>query len=192
MKFGEVLNPDGTLNQFNINRHHRNPEFQVGEYILKGKGEETWEPKFTYYGFQYIEISGYPGVLTTADIVGKVIHTSFGKSGSFSCSNEVINKILKAADWSYISNFLGYPTDSPHRENNGWTGDAHLASETGLLNYKPQAAYTKWLFDCQDAQFENGLLPGIVPTSGWGYKNGDWAKDGFGPAWDGAYIWVPW
>jgi len=192
MKFGELLNPDGTLNQFNINRHHRNPEFQVGEYILKGKGEEIWEPKFTYYGFQYIEISGYPGLLTKDDIVGKVIHTSFGKSGSFSCSNEVINNILKAADWSYISNFLGYPTDCPQREKNGWTGDAHLAAETGLLTFKPQAAYTKWLLDCQDSQLDNGLLPGIVPTSGWGYNLGEWAKDGFGPAWDGAYIWVPW
>jgi alpha-L-rhamnosidase len=192
MKFGELLNADGTLNQLNINRHHREPDFQVGEYILKGKGEEIWEPKFTYYGFQYIELSGYPGILTIDDIVGKVVHTSFEKSGSFSCSNEIINKILKAADWSYISNFLGYPTDCPQREKNGWTGDAHLAAETGLLTYKPQMAYTKWLFDCRDAQLENGLLPGIVPTSGWGYNLGDWVKDGFGPAWDGAYIWLPW
>ncbi len=192
MRFGEMLNPDGTLNQLNINRHHREPDFQIGEYILKGKGEEIWEPKFTYYGFQYIEISGYPGSLTIDDIIGKVVHTSFDKAGSFSCSSEIINKILKAADWSYISNFLGYPTDCPQREKNGWTGDAHLAAETGLLTYKSQMAYTKWLLDCRDAQLENGLLPGIVPTSGWGYNLGDWVKDGFGPAWDGASIWIPW
>jgi alpha-L-rhamnosidase len=105
--------------------------------------------------------------------------------------NDIINKIHHASEWSFISNFLGYPTDCPQREKNGWTGDAHLSAETGLLTFKPQAAYTKWLYDCQDAQEESGLLPGIVPTSGWGYSMGG-KRDGYGPAWDGAYIWVPW
>lgn len=192
MKFGEVLNDDGTLNQYNVSRHHRETEFQVAEYTLNGKGLEVWEPKFTYFGFQYVEITGYPGQLTIDDIVGKVVHTSFETSGSFTCSNDIINKIHNATDWSFISNFLGYPTDCPQREKNGWTGDAHLAAETGLLTYKTQMAYTKWLYDCQDAQLENGLLPGIVPTSGWGYTVGDWVEYGFGPAWDGAYVWIPW
>jgi alpha-L-rhamnosidase len=191
MKFGETLHDDGTLDQYNISRHHRETELQVAEYKLKGTGQETWEPKFTYYGFQYIQIEGYPGKLTKDDILGKVVHTSFGQSGSFSCSNEIINKIHHASEWSFISNFLGYPTDCPQREKNGWTGDAHLSAEAGLLTFKPQMAYTKWLFDCQDAQKESGLLPGIVPTSGWGYSQGG-RQNGYGPAWDGAYIWVPW
>ena len=191
MKFGEALKADGTLDQYNIARHHRETELQVAEYTLKGSGTELWEPKFTYYGFQYVQIEGYPGKLSTADITGKVVHTSFEQSGSFSCSNDIINKINHASEWSYISNFLGYPTDCPQREKNGWTGDAHLSAETGLLMFKPQSAYTKWLYDCQDAQTEAGLLPGIVPTSGWGYTMGG-KQDGYGPAWDGAYIWVPW
>ncbi len=191
MKFGEMLNADGTLNQYNIDRHHRETEIQVAEYTLKGSGTELWEPKFTYYGFQYVQIEGYPGSLKKDDIRGKVVHTSFDQSGSFSCSNDILNKINHASEWSFISNFLGYPTDCPQREKNGWTGAAHLSAETGLLTFKPQMGYTKWLFDCQDAQKESGVLPGIVPTSGWGYYMGG-KPDGYGPAWDGAYIWIPW
>jgi alpha-L-rhamnosidase len=191
MKFGEVLKEDGTLDQYNIARHHRETELQVAEYRLKGSGTETWEPKFTYFGFQYVQIEGYPGELSIGDISGKVVHTSFDQAGSFSCSNDIINKINHASEWSYISNFLGYPTDCPQREKNGWTGDAHLSAETGLLMFKPQSAYTKWLYDCKDAQKESGLLPGIVPTGGWGYDLGG-KPTGYGPAWDGAYIWVPW
>ena len=192
MKFGEILNADGTLDQSNINRHHREPEFQVASYTLKGGMVETWEPKFTYYGFQYVEISGYPGELSKDDIIGKVVHTSFEEAGSFVCSNEILNRIHHASEWSYISNFLGYPTDCPQREKNGWTGDAHLSAETGLLTFNAEAAYTKWLNDCKDAQLKSGKLPGIVPTSGWGYDFGDRMPHGYGPAWDGAYIWVPW
>lgn len=191
IKFGEELHEDGTLNQYNISRHHRETEIQVAEYTLKGIGEEVWEPKFTYYGFQYLEIEGYSGILYKDDIKGKVIHTSFDQSGSFKCSNEIINKIHHATEWSFISNFLGYPTDCPQREKNGWTGDAHLSAETALLTFKPQLAYTKWLFDLKDAQMESGLLPGIVPTSGWGFTQGG-ERNGYGPAWDGAYIWIPW
>jgi len=191
MTFGELLKENGTLEQYNINRHHRETEFQVAEYTLRGSGTELWEPKFTYFGFQYVQIEGYPGSLSIEDITGKVVHTSFGQSGSFSCSNEIINKIHHASEWSFISNFLGYPTDCPQREKNGWTGDAHLSAETALLTFKPQMGYTKWLYDCQDAQTESGLLPGIVPTCGWGYSMGG-KQDGYGPAWDGAYIWVPW
>ncbi len=191
MKFGEILDEKGCLDQYNINRHHRETEFQVAEYTIKGDGEEVWEAKFTYFGFQYIEIEGYPGKLTTDDITGRVVHTSFDQAGAFSCSNETVNKITHATEWAFISNFLGYPTDCPQREKNGWTGDAHLSAETALLTFKPQSSYTKWLYDCQDAQSEEGILPGIVPTCGWGYALGD-QPTGYGPAWDGAYIWVPW
>ncbi len=191
MTFAELLKEDGTIDQYNINRHHRQDEFQVAEYTLRGAGQESWEPKFTYFGFQYVQIEGYPGDLRAEDITGKVIHTAFGPSASFSCSNDIINKISHASEWSFISNFLGYPTDCPQREKNGWTGDAHLSAETGLLIFKSQAGYTKWLFDCRDAQKESGVLPGIVPTCGWGYDLGGQAT-GYGPAWDGAYIWLPW
>ena len=88
---------------------------------------------------------------------------------------------------SYRSNFAdGYPTDCPHREKNGWTGDAHLAAEQAMYNFGNAAAYLKWLNDFKDEQQPDGNLPGIVPTSGWGYQWGN------GPAWDSAYVLIPW
>ncbi len=198
MKFGEQLHADGTLDQSNIDRHHRNPRFQYAEYVLKGGGEERWHPQFTYFGFQYVEVSGYPGTPDEGALEGHFVHTDFEEVGAVSCDDGILEKIVSATRWSYLSNFHGYPTDCPQREKNGWTGDAHLGAETGLLLFRPEAAYRKWLEDCRDAQLETGALPGIVPTSGWGYasrtgfgENID-LNHGFGPAWDGAYLWVAW
>ena len=107
-------------------------------------------------------------------------------AGSFECSNELLNKIQQATLWSYRSNFVGIPTDCPHREKNGWTGDAHLAAEQAMYNFDNVAGYEKWMNDLKDEQRESGELPGIVPTSGWGYEWGN------GPAWDSAYVLIPW
>ena len=106
-------------------------------------------------------------------------------AGEFDCSNPLLNRIWRAGRWSYLSNLQGIPTDCPHREKNGWTGDAHLAAEQGLFNYAPAAVYTKWINDLGDEQRPTGELPGIVPTSGWGYKWGN------GPAWDSAFLLIP-
>jgi len=108
------------------------------------------------------------------------------RRGQFSCSNPLLNKIQDATRRAYRSNLQGIPTDCPHREKNGWTGDAHLAAEQGLLNYAPGAVYTKWIQDLADEQKPTGELPGIVPTSGWGYEWGN------GPAWDSAFLLIPW
>jgi alpha-L-rhamnosidase len=97
-----------------------------------------------------------------------------------------LNRLQACTRWSYIGNFVGIPTDCPHREKNGWTGDASLAAETGLLNYRAAPAYLKWLNDIADAQRPSGQLPGIVPSGGWGYN---W---GSGPAWDSAFTHIPW
>ena len=108
------------------------------------------------------------------------------RPASSSAPTSLFNRIQRNTLWSYISNFVGYPTDCPHREKNGWTGDAHLAAETGLYNFDAASAYTKWLDDLKDEQRPSGELPGIVPTSGWGYQWGN------GPAWDSAYLLIPW
>jgi alpha-L-rhamnosidase len=186
MKYAERLNDDGTVDQKGINPHVKEGAFQTDTYILKGDGVEVWEPRFTYHGFQYVQVTGFPGKPTLDNLRGRVVHTSFERAGHFECSNELFNKIQHNTLWSYISNFHGYPTDCPHREKNGWTGDAHLAAEQGLYNFAPAAAYTKWMSDFKDEQRESGELPGIVPTSGWGYHWGN------GPAWDSAYVLIPW
>ncbi len=184
LKYDERLNPDGTLDQINWDFIYTGP-FQTDTYILNGQGTEVWEPRFVYHGFQYVQVEGFPGQPTLDSLTACVIHTDFDEAGAFECSNELLNKIQQNTLWSYIGNFVaGFPTDCPHREKNGWTGDAGLAAETGLYNFNPQSNYTGWINDFADAQLDNGELPGIVPTSGWGY--------GHGPAWDSAFILIPW
>ena len=186
IRYGERVDGAGMLDVTKIKEHVRGEVFQTDTYILKGQGVETWEPRFTYHGFQYIEITGYPGRPSLDSIRGRVVHTAFEQSGQFSCSNDLLNKIQHCALWSYWSNYHGYPTDCPHREKNGWTGDAHLASEMAMYNIANGAGYTKWMMDFHDEQRDSGELPGIVPTGGWGYSWGN------GPAWDSAYLIIPW
>lgn len=189
MKTGERLFPDGTLDQRDIAQHvarfDTNQQFQTDTYISKGRGEEAWHSRFTYHGFQYVEVTGLPGAPAPDTLRGVVIHSAIPAAGEFACSNPLLNKIWRAARWAYLSNLQGIPTDCPHREKNGWTGDAHLACEQGLFNFDGAAVYEKWLNDLGDEQQPGGELPGIVPTAGWGYKWGN------GPAWDSAFVLIP-
>jgi len=189
MKYGERLGADGMIDRADIQQHvvkmGTNQQFQADTYILKGKGRETWHSRFVYHGFQYVEVTGFPGKPTLENLRGVFLHSAVPVVGEFECSNPLLNKIWRAGRWAYLSNLQGIPTDCPHREKNGWTGDAHLAAEQGLLNYAPAAVYAKWINDLGDEQRPTGELPGIVPTSGWGYKWGN------GPAWDSAFLLIP-
>ncbi|MGE5609287.1 MAG: family 78 glycoside hydrolase catalytic domain [Bacillota bacterium] len=183
MRFGERLKPDGTIDMSNIDPYVDKQLFQRDIYTLKGKGVETWEPRFTYHGFQYVQVeSSIP--LYRESLQGCVVYTAFPKVGSFECSNPVINKLQKMTEWSYIGNFQCIPTDCPHREKNGWTGDAHLAAEAGMYNFDNAAGYTGWINSIKDAQFENGFVPDVVPDPKWTLNGG--------PAWESVYILLPW
>ena len=186
IRYAERINDDGTINVDSIAAHMRGTPFQTDVYILKGDGVETWHPRFVYHGFQYVEVTGLPRKPAADTIQAEVVHTDFATAGSFKCSNELLNKIQQMTLWSYRSNFHGYPTDCPHREKNGWTGDAHLAAEQAMYNFENTPGYLKWLWDLQDVQKKNGELAAIVPTSGWGFAWGN------GPAWDSAFILIPW
>jgi alpha-L-rhamnosidase len=168
---------------------------QTDTYICKGSGREVWEPRFVYHGFQYVEVRGLPASPTLDLLRAKVLHTDFASAGSFACSKDLLNRIQECTRWSFIGNYHGIPTDCPHREKIGWTGDAHLVGETGLFNYDMAASYTKWIRDFADEQRESGDLPGIVPTSGWGYQYGRdpaYRDLGYGPQWEGAYVILSW
>jgi alpha-L-rhamnosidase len=190
MKYGEVLAADGSVDQTNVagigSIKFYKPPVQTDTYTLLGGGAETFEPRFVYYGFQYVEVSGFPGRPTMDSLHARVVHTSFETIGSFSSSNDLLNRIQAATQWSYKANFQSIPTDCPHREKNGWMGDAHMAGELAMLNFANGAAYTKWLRDIRDEMRPTGELPGIVPTSGWGYTNYS------GPAWGSALLLLPW
>lgn len=187
----EQLDSLGNVDLSNIDVHYRPTDdsdpFQTDIYTLNGKGTETFMPLFNYKGFQYVEVlSDKPIELTEESLVGQFMHSDVAPVGKIDSSNEIINKIWAATNASYLSNLFGYPTDCPQREKNGWTGDAHIAIETGFYNFDGITIYEKWLADHRDEQKENGVLPSIIPTWGWGY---DW---GNGPDWTSTIAIIPW
>ncbi len=187
MRYSELLGPYAdAIDQSNIKPFIFSGEVQTDRYIFKGESVEEWEPRFTYHGFQYVEVSMSNGAAEIFELEGRVVHSSFQKIGRFACSMSALNTLFQCTQWSFQSNFVGIPTDCPHREKNGWTGDASLAAETGLFNFDLKKSYFWWTQTIADSQRINGQLPGIVPTSGWGFN---W---GSGPAWDSAFILIPW
>ncbi len=190
LRYAEKLGANGRIDQSNISgvggfNFYQGP-YQTDSYVLRGGGAEVWQPRFAIHGFQYVEVSGFPGTPTKDNLEAEVVHTAFETIGEFSSSNELLNKIQAATQWSYKANFQSIPTDCPHREKNGWMGDAHMAGELAMLNFQNGAAYTKWVRDIEDEQRPSGELPGIVPSPGWGYT------DYSGPAWGSALLLVPW
>ena len=161
---------------------------QTSTYTLKGVGTEIWEPNFAFYGFGKVAVTGLPGEPSKDTVEARVVHTAFDERGAFECSNPLLNKIVSMCRWSYVDNFVGIPSDCPHREKLGWTADAHLASEAGLTYFGSEAAYTRWMLDYEAQQAEDGKLPCIVPDGGegWGTRFLD------GPAWESAYLIIPW
>lgn len=155
-------------------------------YICKGEKEEQYMPTFTYHGFRYVKVSGITEEQATeALLTYAVIHSDLKTCGDFTCSDEVANAIQTMARRSATSNFHYFPTDCPHREKNGWTADAALSCEYVLLNFTAEKSYAEWMRNICKAQNKNGALPGIVPTSGWGFEWGN------GPAWDSVLLWIP-
>ena len=161
--------------------------FQTDFYFCNGEEEEFFEPRFTYNGYQYIEVVGLREEPKVEDFQGRRVNSDFLNASSFTCSNDLLNKLQNAAIRSYQNNFVaGYPTDCPHREKNGWTGDAQLACELAQYNFENTAGYEKWLDDLCDEQKANGDICAIVPTGDWGYPWGN------GPAWDSSLVMIPW
>ncbi len=191
LKHGERLYGNGHIDMSNIDVHYRPTDdqdpFQTDIYILDGKGTKTFVPRFNYKGFQYIEVtSSKPVLLSKESLVGYFMHSDVPVAGHLKTTNPTINKIWSATNNSYLSNLFGYPTDCPQREKNGWTGDAHIAIETGLYSFDGITIYEKWLADHRDEQQPNGILPSIIPTDGWGYEWGN------GPDWTSTIALIPW
>ncbi len=167
-------------------RSHESYRFQEDEYTLKGEGEEIYSPTFTYHGFRYVYVTGITEEQATEELLTCLILASdIKKAGEFSCSNEIINKIQEATLRSDLANFYYFPTDCPQREKNGWTADASLSCEQMLFNFTPERSYKEWMRNICKALKDNGQLPGIIPTGGWGYHWGN------GPAWDNVIVNLP-
>lgn len=155
-------------------------------YYLKGGEEEILSPSFTYHGFRYAFVEGITEEQLHDDLITyAVFSTDVNKRSHFECSDEVLNRLYQISINADLSNFHHFPTDCPHREKNGWTGDVALSAEQLLLSFDCKENLTVWLESLRCAQLESGMLPGISPTTGWGYKWGN------GPFWDQAATVVP-
>ncbi len=143
--------------------HLRSAEQKV-TYVLKGKGPEEYEPHFSFQGFRYVEVIGYPGDLTLDSLTGVVLHSAMEPTGTFTCSNPLINQLQHNIVWGQKGNFLDVPTDCPQRDERlGWTGDAQVFIGTASFNMDVAAFFTKWLKDVVAEQSEAGAYPFYAP-----------------------------
>ena len=181
LRYGERLDADGSLYTENL-RKARSTDF----YTLKGEGEETYQPRFTFHGFQYVEVATADGELEGApDLVGVVLHSDTPLTGEFTCSDPLVNQLQRNIQRSQRGNFLEVPTDCPQRDERlGWTGDAQAFVGTAAFNMDVAAFFTKWQDDLADAQKDNGSIPPLIPHCCLG-------PDG-GPAWADALLICPW
>jgi alpha-L-rhamnosidase len=131
---------------------------------LAGTGEEILEPRFTFMGFRYLEVTGFPGTLTTDNITGIVVHSDMQKSGTYESSNPLLNQLQHNIVWGQKGNFLDVPTDCPQRDERlGWTGDAQAFCRTAAFNYNVAPFFTKWLKDVALDQKPGGEVPDVIP-----------------------------
>lgn len=156
-------------------------------YILKGgPGPETWEPRFTFHGFRYAEVEGWPGEITPAGIAAVVCHSDMQRTGWFECSDPLLNRLHENAVWSMRGNFFDIPTDCPQRDERlGWTGDIQVFSPTASFLYDSAGFLASWLRDLAVEQQEYGVVPFVVPN----------ILPGVNPpaaAWGDAAVFIPW
>lgn len=179
------IEKDGTLDYMNW-QFYPDGYIQRDIYICGSDEEEIYEPMFTYHGFRYLYVNGITEEQATKELLTFVVMSSdLEKRGEFECSDEMANRIYKAAERSDISNFYYFPTDCPHREKNGWTGDIVVSAEHYMLTWGVEKSLREWLRNLRMAQKETGQIPCICPTGNWGYA---W---GTGPAWDCVLFEVP-
>ena len=136
---------------------------QVDHYVLKGTGVEEYEPWFTYHGFRYVKLTGYPGKVKAENFTAKVLSTQMEQTGVFDCSNDKLNRLQQNIYWSLRGNTLSIPTDCPQRERAGWTGDVQVIAPTACYNLGAVSFFRKYLKMIADEQKENGAVPIVIP-----------------------------
>ena len=186
LKFAEVLDKEGNFFTTNLRAAKA-----TDTYILKGEGAEIFEPHFTFHGFRYVQVENYPGTITKDDITGVVIHSAIKPTGTFTCSDTLINQLQKNIQWSQKDNFLDIPTDCPQRDERvGWTGDAQAFSPTAAFNFEVAGFFTKWLKDLAADQLPSGAVPNVIPDMLKG-ERGILSKGG-ATGWADAAVIIPW
>ncbi|MFW6269140.1 MAG: family 78 glycoside hydrolase catalytic domain [Bacillota bacterium] len=180
IKHAEILNEEGMINT----TPNRDAE-ATDVYIFKGEGIEEYHPRFTYHGFRYVEVTGFPEAPSLDNIEGQVVHSKLPVKGKIHCSSDLINQIHKNVLWGQLSNSMSVPTDCPQRdERMGWLGDAQLVVEEAIYNFEMIGFYRKWLRDLRDCQKDDGSVSDVVPPY-WPLYPAD-------PAWGTACVTLPW
>lgn len=180
LRYTELIYPNGMINRQNL-RAAKSRDI----YILRGSGLEKYEPRFTYHGFRYVELTGYTGTPSLDTIRGRVVNSDVRETGSFVASKQILNQIQHLIRWGQLSNLYSIPTDCDQRnERQGWMGDAQVTAEEAMMNFDMAAFYTNFVRDIHDAQMPDGEIPDTVP-----HKYGSYPAD---PAWGTAYPLLCW
>ncbi len=176
----EVLDKDG-----NVYLESLRSAKQKNTFILKGEGVEEFEPHFTWQGFRYIKVEGYPGELKPENFTATALYSDMEQTGSFVCSDELVNQLQHNIQWGQRGNFLDVPTDCPQRDERlGWTGDAQAFARTATFNFRVHSFFDKWLKDVAADQYDNGGVPFVVPDV---LRNGQ-----VSPGWADVATIAPW
>lgn len=170
IRYGERLNDAGELDIYGLERFYPESDFQTDRFTCSGK-TLTWSPHFAYHGFRFIEIKGLSS-LDGVTVQAAFVHQAVRERTQFSCSDEFLNKLFAAGRASTFSNMFYLLSDCPTREKFGWTNDAQMSCEQVMSNLWSEKFFRKWLQDIRDNMREDGALPGIIPTGGWGYEWG--------------------
>ena len=183
IRYAELMNQDGTRNINNMDRHYKASEIETDRLICNGT-HFVWSPKFTYHGFQYAVISGISDI-NRIKVTGIFVHQDVKERADFECSDPVITKLYNCGKISSWSNMFYQMTDCPTREKLGWLNDARASAKQLLTNFETERLFAKWIVDIRDAMLDDGKMPGIAPTWGWGYEWGN------GPVSDGILFEIP-
>jgi alpha-L-rhamnosidase len=179
LRYGEDIHPNGRLNFLTTTAGHikemwnlkggpgaPKTAWQEDRYTLKGSGTEVWAPRFTFHGFRYVEITGWPGTPTVADITGLRMNSDVQTNGTFACSNEMFNKLNEAIKWTFLSNVFSVQSDCPGREKMGYGADIVVTSEAFLYNFDMANFYRKTVQDFANEQQPDGGITEIAPYTG--------------------------
>jgi alpha-L-rhamnosidase len=159
LRHAEVLDKQGNFYVENLRAAK-----QTVRYTLKGGGPETYEPHFTFQGFRYVAVDGYPGPLTLDSLTGVVVHSDMAPASTFESSKPLVNQLQHNIVWGQKGNFVDVPTDCPQRDERlGWTGDAQVFARTAAFNMDVAGFFTKWLRDVAADQVETGSVPHVIP-----------------------------
>lgn len=181
LRYAEDLKPDGTIDPTSNER-----ALATDVYVLSGRGDEHYEPRFTFHGFRYVEVTGFPGVPTLENVLGCVVQSACDGIGEFTCDNELINRLHRATRWSQRGNLMGYPMDCPQRDERlGWFGDAMVAMEEAMFNFDLPQFYRQWLDGIRRNQNEtNGDISIVSPRP--------YIPDEPDPIWSSAFVVMNW